>query len=90
MRVLLLGAGGREHALARALAADPDVTGLHAAPGNPGIAALATVHRADLADIGARCLNTAWILWRSNTDKPRLQGICSPVKRVAPDEKRER
>ena len=53
MRVLLLGSGGREHALARALAADADVTGLHAAPGNPGIAALATVHQVDLADIGA-------------------------------------
>ena len=53
MRVLLLGSGGREHALARALAADPGVTGLHAAPGNPGIAAIATVHPVDLADIGA-------------------------------------
>jgi phosphoribosylamine---glycine ligase len=53
VRVLLLGSGGREHALARALAADPDVTGLHAAPGNPGIAALATVHPVDLGDIAA-------------------------------------
>ena len=53
MRVLLLGSGGREHALARALAADPRVTALHAAPGNPGIAAIATVHPADLSDIGA-------------------------------------
>jgi phosphoribosylamine--glycine ligase len=53
VRVLLLGSGGREHALARALAADPDVTSVHAAPGNPGIAAIATVHPADLADIGA-------------------------------------
>ena len=53
MRVLLLGSGGREHALARALAADPDVTSLHAAPGNPGIAALAELHPADLADVGA-------------------------------------
>ncbi|HEV3292672.1 MAG TPA: phosphoribosylamine--glycine ligase [Streptosporangiaceae bacterium] len=53
MRVLLLGSGGREHALARALAADPDVTDLHAAPGNPGIARLATVHPADLADLPA-------------------------------------
>jgi phosphoribosylamine---glycine ligase len=52
VRVLLLGSGGREHALARALAADPDVTGLHAAPGNPGIAALAELHPADLADVG--------------------------------------
>jgi phosphoribosylamine---glycine ligase len=51
VRVLLLGSGGREHALARALAADPDVTGLHAAPGNPGIAAIAAIHPADLADV---------------------------------------
>ena len=53
MRVLLLGSGGREHALARALAADPDVTSLDVAPGNPGIAEIATVHPADLADTGA-------------------------------------
>jgi len=53
VRVLLLGSGGREHALARALAADSSVTDLHAAPGNPGMAALATVHRQSLADIGA-------------------------------------
>ncbi|HWG60290.1 MAG TPA: phosphoribosylamine--glycine ligase [Streptosporangiaceae bacterium] len=50
MRVLLLGSGGREHALARSLAADPDVTDLHAAPGNPGIAALAEIHHLDPAD----------------------------------------
>ena len=50
MRVLLLGSGGREHALARALAADPDVTDLHVAPGNPGIAAIATTHPADITD----------------------------------------
>ena len=53
MRVLLLGSGGREHALARALAADSDVADLHAAPGNPGIAAIGTVHPLDLAHIGA-------------------------------------
>ena len=53
MRVLLLGSGGREHALARALAADADVAVLHAAPGNPGIAAIAVTHPLDLADIAA-------------------------------------
>jgi phosphoribosylamine---glycine ligase len=44
VRVLVIGAGGREHALCRALAADPEVTSLHAAPGNPGIGQLAELH----------------------------------------------
>jgi phosphoribosylamine---glycine ligase len=51
VRVLLLGSGGREHALARSLAADPAVTQLHVAPGNPGIAAIATTHAADLSQL---------------------------------------
>ncbi len=47
MKVLVIGTGGREHALARALALDPAVTEVHAAPGNPGIAAVATLHEVD-------------------------------------------
>ncbi len=37
MKILLLGSGAREHALARTLCQDPAVTALHALPGNPGI-----------------------------------------------------
>lgn len=44
MRVLLVGSGGREHALAWALSRSPSLTDLHAAPGNPGIAQLAQCH----------------------------------------------
>ncbi|MGN6090016.1 MAG: phosphoribosylamine--glycine ligase [Actinomycetales bacterium] len=40
MQILVVGSGAREHALARALAADPDVTALTCAPGNPGTAAV--------------------------------------------------
>ncbi len=47
LSVLVLGAGGREHALARALARDPLVREVHAAPGNPGVAEVATLHEVD-------------------------------------------
>jgi phosphoribosylamine--glycine ligase len=44
MKILLVGSGGREHALALGLQADPSCTELHCAPGNPGIAEVATIH----------------------------------------------
>jgi phosphoribosylamine--glycine ligase len=47
VRTLVIGTGGREHAIVRALALDPTVTEVHAAPGNPGMAAQATLHVVD-------------------------------------------
>ena len=48
--MLLVGSGGREHALAWALSRSGRLSELHAAPGNPGIAALATCHPARAED----------------------------------------
>jgi len=53
VRVLVLGSGGREHALARALASDGEVTALHVAPGNPGIGQIAEIHDVNPTDPGS-------------------------------------
>jgi phosphoribosylamine--glycine ligase len=50
VKVLVVGSGGREHALALALSRDPGVDEVHAAPGNPGTAEVATLHAVDAVD----------------------------------------
>ncbi|QPP07923.1 phosphoribosylamine--glycine ligase [Streptomyces bathyalis] len=50
MRILVIGGGAREHALCRSLSLDPEVTALHCAPGNAGIAEVATLHAVDATD----------------------------------------
>jgi phosphoribosylamine--glycine ligase len=78
MRVLVIGSGGREHALCRALAADPAVTGLHVAPGNPGMAAHATRHEVDSADpavIGALARRLAPGLVVIGPETPLVAGL---------------
>lgn len=53
LTVLVVGSGGREHSLARAMAADPAVVAVHLAPGNPGTATFATNHPIDPNDPAA-------------------------------------
>ena len=50
MKILLVGSGGREHALGLGLQADPECSELHVAPGNPGIAEFATCHPLVVSD----------------------------------------
>jgi len=53
VRVLVIGSGGREHALVWRLRQDPDVSEVIAAPGNPGMAALGSVTPVDILDPAA-------------------------------------
>ncbi len=53
MNVLLIGSGGREHALANAIAASPRLTKLFCAPGNPGMAAVAECVTVDASNHAA-------------------------------------
>jgi len=53
MNLLLLGSGGREHALAWKIAASPLVDRLYCAPGNAGIAREAEIVALDIADHAA-------------------------------------
>src|SRR5437899_9840122 len=51
MRVLVIGGGAREHALVARLSGERDVGEILAAPGNPGIAALARIVRGSVDDV---------------------------------------
>jgi phosphoribosylamine---glycine ligase len=53
MQLLVIGSGGREHALVWKLAGEPDVDAVICAPGNPGIARIARTSPVDVADIQA-------------------------------------
>jgi phosphoribosylamine---glycine ligase len=82
VRVLVIGSGGREHALVRALAADADVTSLHAAPGNPGIAQVAEVHAvtpADPASVTALAARTGAGLVVIGPEAPLVAGVADAL-----------
>lgn len=51
MKVLIIGSGGREHAIAYSLSKSSKVSEIHAIPGNPGIAKLGTCHPGNVEDL---------------------------------------
>ncbi len=53
VKVLVIGPGGREHAIIRSLLSDPNVSEVHAAPGNAGIGAIVPTHAVNASDPAA-------------------------------------
>ncbi len=82
MKTLVIGTGGREHALALALSRDPGVTEVHAAPGNPGIGAFATLHDVDPMngdDVAALAEKLAVDLVVVGPEAPLVAGVADAV-----------
>ncbi|MCZ0737828.1 phosphoribosylamine--glycine ligase [Phreatobacter sp. AB_2022a] len=78
MNVLLVGGGGREHALAWALSASPLLTKLYCAPGNPGIAAVAELVALDVTDHAAVvdfCRKASIVLVVVGPEAPLVAGL---------------
>jgi phosphoribosylamine--glycine ligase len=60
VKVLIVGGGGREHAIAWKLKRDDPSLDLHCAPGNPGIASLATCHANQNSDLDGLVTQAIW------------------------------
>ena len=83
MNVLLIGSGGREHALAWRLAQSARLDTLFACPGNPGIAAHATLADCDAADhrgIIDFCLRHSVRLVVIGPEAPLVEGLADNLK----------
>ncbi|MGM4980107.1 MULTISPECIES: phosphoribosylamine--glycine ligase [Rhizobium] len=83
MRVLLIGSGGREHALAWKLAQSPLMTEFYAAPGNPGIAEHATLAALDIDDhdaVVAFCKERAIDFVVVGPEAPLVAGIADKLR----------
>ncbi|MER9327171.1 phosphoribosylamine--glycine ligase [Mesorhizobium sp. M0488] len=83
MRVLLIGSGGREHALAWKIAASPLLTKLYAAPGNPGIGSEAELVKLDIADhaaVAAFCREKKIDLVVVGPEGPLVAGIADDLR----------
>jgi phosphoribosylamine--glycine ligase len=83
MNILLIGSGGREHALAWKLAQSPNCTRLFAAPGNPGIAEVADLVTLDIDDhaaVAAFCAGHAVDLVVVGPEAPLVAGLADDLR----------
>jgi phosphoribosylamine---glycine ligase len=82
MRVLIVGSGGREHALAWAISASPLLTELFVAPGNPGTATLATnvpVRTSDIAGLVKFAVTQKIDLVVPGPEAPLVEGLADAL-----------
>ena len=82
---MLIGSGGREHALAAALNRDTTLEELHVAPGNPGIAEIALCHAIDITDNNAivelaKKLNSNLVV--VGPEKPLVNGLADALNKA--------
>ncbi|MHB9860630.1 phosphoribosylamine--glycine ligase [Streptomyces sp. YIM S03343] len=85
MKVLVIGGGAREHALCRSLSLDPDVSALHCAPGNAGIAEVAELHPVDALDgkaVAALATELGADLVVVGPEAPLVAGVADAVRAV--------
>ncbi len=78
MKILLLGSGGREHALAWKMAQSPACTALYIAPGNAGTAAHGTnvnIAVSDFEQIRAFCLEHQVDMLVPGSEEPLVKGV---------------
>jgi phosphoribosylamine---glycine ligase len=81
--VLVVGTGGREHALAWALSRDPEVGEVHIAPGNPGTSAVGTNHQVNILDgaaVAALAVELAADLVVVGPEAPLVAGVADAVR----------
>ena len=85
MNILLIGSGGREHAIANALARSPRLRQLFVAPGNPGIARRGELVDLDVADHRAVvefCRQNGVGLVVVGPEQPLIAGIADDLARA--------
>jgi phosphoribosylamine--glycine ligase len=83
VKALVIGSGGREHALALALSRSPEVTEVHVAPGNPGVESFALRHDVDPVDgiaVAALAIAVDADLVVIGPEAPLVEGVADRVR----------